>query len=221
MEAHILIPRKVNLGKVSKVDVILTQLLVNKVETNQASGVIYHMIELRRDGNVQLLYSHLIIKNYVFDLEDKQSMEISIKIGSHCLGQIQYDHHNEVLVHKGIKARGGSQHQQDLDQHQAPQQELISYFEDLNYETPQTFSNEALLNIVLKNQQAYTRSINQTNAKLDYMSQKLVETRTPLSFGFFNDNDEDNEYPLSTLLICLLFSLPSCFVYPLTATLYL
>lgn len=39
-------------------------------------------------------------------------MENAIKKESHCLGHMQYEHHNGVLVQKRTKAKGGSQFRQ-------------------------------------------------------------------------------------------------------------
>lgn len=47
-----------------------------------------------------------------FDLEEENSMENSIKIESLNLGQMQYYHHNGVLMQRGTKTKGGYQHQQ-------------------------------------------------------------------------------------------------------------
>lgn len=46
MEKHIFIPRKFNLRKFSKQMFFLAWILTNKVETNWASMVIYHMVDV-------------------------------------------------------------------------------------------------------------------------------------------------------------------------------
>lgn len=63
-------------------------------------------------------------------------MENAIKKESHCLGHMQYEHHNGVLVQKRTKAKGGSQFRQAPTKKQAPQQEEPSYLEDFDYENP-------------------------------------------------------------------------------------
>lgn len=73
METHILIPRKQNIGKLTKVDVVVIWLLANKVETNWTS-VIIHLLMERKRKNTWLPYGGWITKilEYCgFNLEDE------------------------------------------------------------------------------------------------------------------------------------------------------
>lgn len=63
MATHILIPRKLNLGQVSKIDVVLNWQLANKVETKWIGEVIYHMVEKRRKENMWLPIQSLDYEN--------------------------------------------------------------------------------------------------------------------------------------------------------------
>lgn len=72
------------------------------------------MVESWRKGEVWLSYDHLITKileYFGFDLEEEKPMENAITIGSHYQWKMPYDHHNKVLVQRGIKEWGGTQSQ--------------------------------------------------------------------------------------------------------------
>lgn len=61
---HILIQRKHNFGKAFKIDLILTWLLTNKVETSWACKLICHMMENQRKGISWFPYGDIITKAY-------------------------------------------------------------------------------------------------------------------------------------------------------------
>lgn len=82
----------------------------------------------------------------------EESMGNSIKIGSHCPYQMQYDHNNGVLLHQGSKGIWGSHHQQSPTQKQTSPLSLWYFDHDI----PHTPLNETLL---IKNHQAHTKTL--------------------------------------------------------------
>lgn len=81
--SHILIPRKHNLGKISKIIVALTWSLANRVETNWISFVIHHMTRSKRKGNMLFPYSDMITKileHIGFNFEEEYSLENNTRI---------------------------------------------------------------------------------------------------------------------------------------------
>lgn len=72
----------------------------------------YHFVEIRRNGLAWLPHNHLvkkILEHFGLDLEEEESVENAIKLGSHCLRHMQYGHQNGCIVQRGTRARGGSQ----------------------------------------------------------------------------------------------------------------
>lgn len=61
IETHILIPRKHNCGKLTRVDVGMIWLFSNKVETKWARVVIHHLMDTKIN-NMWLPYGDLITK---------------------------------------------------------------------------------------------------------------------------------------------------------------